>query len=231
MFASLLPPGGRILEIGVGTGRIARSALANHNTLVGIDISRKMMEQFRLALLSGMPSPLLIQGNASSLPLTCGCMDVVVAVHVFHLIPAWQQAVSEAQRVLKPGGMILLGSDDSPPDTPYSRIQEYWGELVQKHTGRRAHRGSISLDEVQQYLISTGAQVNILRTSTWNLTKTPAQIMQRFEQRVFSHTWTIPDGDLQAMVHELGDWMLAEFGSLDQEIDSPTQFVLRVNRW
>jgi ubiquinone/menaquinone biosynthesis C-methylase UbiE len=36
--------------------------------------------------------------------------DAVIAVHIFHLVSAWQQAMNEAARVVRHGGMLLHGT-------------------------------------------------------------------------------------------------------------------------
>src|ERR1700730_2705394 len=45
--------------------------------------------------------------DMTALPFRDASFDVVVAVHVFHLVGDWRQAVREVLRVLRPGGVLL----------------------------------------------------------------------------------------------------------------------------
>ena len=45
----------------------------------------------------------LALSDMTNLPFLAGSFDVVIAVHVFHLVEGWQKAVQEVLRVLRPG--------------------------------------------------------------------------------------------------------------------------------
>lgn len=100
---------GRVLEVGVGTG----ANLAYYGPgvrLVGIDTSEGMLEQAR-AKARGMPSaPVegLRLADAGALPFDDGEFDCVVATYVLCCVPDLRLALTEAVRVLAPGGDLLL---------------------------------------------------------------------------------------------------------------------------
>jgi len=49
------------------------------------------------------------------LPFVGEAFDLILGVHVFHLIERWQPALREARRVLrKPGGWLLIAGDERP---------------------------------------------------------------------------------------------------------------------
>ena len=79
-------PKARVLEVGVGTGRIARPLLARNVHVTGLDLSRKMMSRLLEMLTPGSLQPALIEGEAVSLPLADSSFDAVISVHVFHQI-------------------------------------------------------------------------------------------------------------------------------------------------
>ena len=96
---------GRCLEIGVGTGRIALPLRRAGVPMAGIDLSRAMM--LRIAAKAGGDAPFpLAQADATRLPFRDHSFGGAVACHVLHLIPAWQQAMAELLRVLRPGGVF-----------------------------------------------------------------------------------------------------------------------------
>lgn len=101
--------GGRILEVGVGTG-ISLPDYSRRNSLVGIDISEPMLlkakervEQFKLANVE-----VLSVMDVSHLGFPDASFDVVVAQYVITAVPDPEAALNEFARVLKPGGEMIL---------------------------------------------------------------------------------------------------------------------------
>ena len=90
------------LEIGVGTGRIARPLSEGGVTLAGMDLSAGMLGRL-IANAGGAPPFPLVRADATRLPFAAGSFGAVLAVHVLHLIPDWRVAVDESLRVLRPG--------------------------------------------------------------------------------------------------------------------------------
>ena len=73
----------------------------------GVDVSEAMMNQLRQKV-AGKPHRLtLLKADATALPLEANQFDVAIAAHILHLIPAWQQALGEIHRVLKPDGVLI----------------------------------------------------------------------------------------------------------------------------
>ncbi|HUG85697.1 MAG TPA: class I SAM-dependent methyltransferase [Euzebya sp.] len=92
-----------VLEVGVGTGRVAVPLAQGGLHVTGVDISERM-----LAVLRAKRSPVDAQvADATDLPFATDRFDAGLAVHVLHLIPAWQEAVAELVRVVRPGGRII----------------------------------------------------------------------------------------------------------------------------
>jgi phosphatidylethanolamine/phosphatidyl-N-methylethanolamine N-methyltransferase len=101
--------GGRILEVGVGTG-ISLPDYSRKNTLVGIDISEPMLlkakervEQFNLSNVEALSVM-----DVSHLGFPDASFDVVVAQYVITAVPDPEAALNEFARVLKPGGEMIL---------------------------------------------------------------------------------------------------------------------------
>jgi phosphatidylethanolamine/phosphatidyl-N-methylethanolamine N-methyltransferase len=101
--------GGRILEVGVGTG-ISLPDYARANRLVGIDISAPMLRkaQERVAEYSLTNVEALAVMDAKHLAFPDGAFDVIVAQYVITAVPDPEATLDEFARVLKPGGEIVL---------------------------------------------------------------------------------------------------------------------------
>jgi ubiquinone/menaquinone biosynthesis C-methylase UbiE len=103
--AGALTPKSQVLEVGIGTGRIALPLAARVGRVVGIDRPRAMLR--RLLQKNGAEATRPLLADTSALPFAGTCFDAVLAVHVFHLVPNWRQALAELKRVLLPGGVLL----------------------------------------------------------------------------------------------------------------------------
>ena len=95
-------PGRHVLDIGGGTGNYA-SALrdAGYEVLV-IDMSQDML---RVAASKGLR---VRRADATSLPEDDSSADAVTMIATLHQISDWRAALSEARRVLRPGGVLCL---------------------------------------------------------------------------------------------------------------------------
>ncbi len=101
--------GGRILEVGVGTG-ISLPGYARTNRVVGIDISEPMLAKARERVIEfGLDNVEHIAVmDAESLDFPDDSFDVVVAQYVVTAVPNPERALDEFLRVLKPGGEIII---------------------------------------------------------------------------------------------------------------------------
>jgi len=101
--------GGRILEVGVGTG-LSLGDYSARNRVVGIDISRPMLDKARsrVARLRLTHVEKLSVMDAEHLTYPDASFDVVVAQYVVTAIPHPEKALDEFVRVVRPGGEIVL---------------------------------------------------------------------------------------------------------------------------
>jgi len=102
---------GRVLEIGAGSGAMA-AALAEGNPdprLTVTDYDPSMVEAAARRL-RGHERVEVRQADATSLPFDDGSFDAVVSFIMLHHVGAWEEALAQACRVLRPGG-TLVGYD------------------------------------------------------------------------------------------------------------------------
>jgi phosphatidylethanolamine/phosphatidyl-N-methylethanolamine N-methyltransferase len=103
------PAGGRILEVGLGTG-ISLLSYRPSNRIVGIDISAGMLRRAQDRVIErGLTNvDALAVMDAKHLALPDASFDVVVAQYVITAVPDPETTLDEFVRVLKPGGEIIL---------------------------------------------------------------------------------------------------------------------------
>src|SRR5580698_833581 len=101
--------GGRILEVGVGTG-LSLPDYSRSNRLIGVDLSAPMLRkakarvaEHRLTNVDG-----LAVMDAQHLGFQDAVFDVVVAQYVITAVPNPEATLNEFARVLRPGGEIVL---------------------------------------------------------------------------------------------------------------------------
>ena len=101
--------GGRILEIGVGTG-LSFDDYDNTTEITGIDMSEPMIARARERAKTGRYPFVreLAVMDAHDLGYPDGSFDCVVAQFVITLVADPEQVLSECRRVVKPGGKIIL---------------------------------------------------------------------------------------------------------------------------
>jgi phosphatidylethanolamine/phosphatidyl-N-methylethanolamine N-methyltransferase len=103
--------GGRILEVGVGTG-ISLPHYSSANRVYGVDISEPMLlkAQERVAGFNLTHVEGLSVMDAEHLAFPNESFNVVVAQYVITTVPNPEATLDEFARVLKPGGEIVLVS-------------------------------------------------------------------------------------------------------------------------
>jgi phosphatidylethanolamine/phosphatidyl-N-methylethanolamine N-methyltransferase len=101
--------GGRILEVGVGTG-LSFDDYDASTEITGIDICAPMLEKARAKMASGRyPYVKEVQlMDAHAMAFADATFDCVVAQFVITLVANPEQVLSECHRVVKPGGRIIL---------------------------------------------------------------------------------------------------------------------------
>jgi glycosyltransferase involved in cell wall biosynthesis len=107
---------GRRLDVGCGSSRI----IQRHPDAVGLDLSLPKLRFLRRT------NPKLVRGTTYALPVASESMEVLVHSQVIEHIPYEPGLFREMNRVLKPGGTLVIGTPD------YGRVQWRMIEAVYK---------------------------------------------------------------------------------------------------
>lgn len=149
-FADSLRPEGlrRVLEIGCGVGRDAAALHGDEIEYVGLDLSAGPAARVRAT------GHAAVVGSAAKLPFTDGSVDAVWSMSTLMHLPGdgFTVALSEIDRVLRPGGLFALGVWGSVAD----------GERLDEHGRLFRHRTD---DEVRRQLGRLG---RVLAFETWS---------------------------------------------------------------
>jgi ubiquinone/menaquinone biosynthesis C-methylase UbiE len=98
---------GQVLEVAVGTG-LNLDAYPDGVKVTGIDLSDAMLDLARARAAQLGSTVTLLQGDAQSLPFDDASFDTAVCTFGLCAIPDSGAAIGEMQRVLRPGGRLIL---------------------------------------------------------------------------------------------------------------------------
>ena len=218
----------RLLEVGTGTGRMGIPLLQQGLDLIGCDLSSKMLRRLQ----EKFPSARIAQADASALPFASARFDIVLSVHVLHLIPAWREVLREIQRVLEPGGAYLnVTTWGSTGNSIRERLRLRWRGWVGTQGIDVRNPGMQGHEEFLEELQSLGAQLTEVEVLRYPLLFTLREELERFAKRIYSDSWEIPDVIFEASIEELRNWVEQEYGDQDQQLQDEVRFFIDVARF
>jgi len=196
--------GKRILEIGVGTGRIAVPLQKSGLALIGIDIAPKMVAR---GLEKGLRN--IVFADGARLPFRDETFDAATSNHVLHLVTDWKNVLREVERVLRPKGVY------------FSVVERYTSRssLTDRYRETVRSLGWTDLDPGlhERDFPSVVPPARIRRVTHHEERVVADRVLDAIEKRLFAFLWKIPE-DLHAKAL---DTLRREFGgtTLDRSFD------------
>jgi ubiquinone/menaquinone biosynthesis C-methylase UbiE len=127
--------GGRVLEIGVGSGCNLPLYGTNVTQVIGLEPSPKLLAMTRGKIRDTTAAIELIEGSAEAIPLADGSIDTVVTTWTLCSIPDVARALQQMRRVLKPGGRLLFVEHGLAPQPGVRRWQDHLTPLWKRIGG------------------------------------------------------------------------------------------------
>jgi len=99
----------RVADLGAGEGTLAQLLAQRAESVIAIDLSPKMVEYAQnLAIENGLHNLEFRIGDIEEPPIGDGTIDLAILSQALHHAQHPQTAVTEAYRILKPGGQLLI---------------------------------------------------------------------------------------------------------------------------
>lgn len=232
-----IAPRPHLLEVGIGTGRIAVPLAERGVRVTGIDISTKM-----LAILRGKRTDAIRRGasldidvmiaEASRPPLRERSFEGALFVHILHLVPDPEATIRATLALVRPGGVMIEAGDDwtnnirSRADALiWATLAELSGVPVQRARGPGS--GAALFKDVLQH---SRADVRSKTIATWPATVTGQHILDRLKRRDYSSAWKIPDDVMPALLESVTPKIAELFGGLERAIEYPRSVSMRYAR-
>jgi len=175
-------PGGRILDLGAGTGRFSVAlADATGAAVVACEPSAAMRAVCRTSC-PGIP---IVGAKAEAAPFRERAFDAVWASQVIHHVDDLAAFARSVRRMLKPGGQLLLRGGFGPPEALalFRYFPEAWAPSP--------------LPEVVEVLATTGIIVYSRAKVEQTLAGSPAELVDRVGARSLSNLAGLPDALFQ----------------------------------
>lgn len=154
---------GRVLEVGVGTGRNL-DLYPDRVDVVGIDVSTGMLERARRRAASLQVTSWvdLEQADVRDLPFEDHSFDSAVATCVFCSVSDPVLGLREMSRVVKPGGKVLLLEHVRPRLSALGWLFDVLNPLVRRTLGPNINR------RTEQNVAAAGLQaIDVRRRGVW----------------------------------------------------------------
>lgn len=228
-----------LLELGVGTGRVAVPFMDAGYRYLGVDLSREMLGVLRQKR-HDQAASWLVQGDVTRLPVAAGRFDLLIAVHVLHLVADWRATLHEARRALRPGGTLLLaGTPGRPPEddetNSLAQARRAWGEILSE-LGSSGNVGQPGVrndsPELLAELEAQGARVEertLLEYDGQPLTARDEWRAHR--ERIYSSDWARPDDVHAEALARMERWLAEECSDPDTPYTPRASFSALLVRW
>ncbi|MFN3373170.1 MAG: class I SAM-dependent methyltransferase [Chloroflexus sp.] len=218
----------QVLEIGIGSGRIALPTAAAGAQITGIDISTAMLATARERAAQAGVSLRLLKADAQTLPFATASFDAALAVHVLHLLSDWRTALAEMVRVVKPG-VIIQGVDWRDPASCVGLLRGQLRQAVMDRLPGARPPGAGAA--VTQHLAKLGAPAGEpITAARWERAISPAEVIAGMAARIDAETWALSDEILAAAIEHVQAWASQQWPDLNEPQLVEHRFLLTVSR-
>ena len=204
----------KVLEIGVGTGRVSVPLSTSGLSICGVDISRLMMER---AKSKGMAN--LVMSDGAATPFRGACFDAALLSHVIHIVDNPEVILREGARVSTKGVFALIrkrdgnwpwfpwseGSEESlggPSERSVEERRERFRLLAEKYHWS-VDRGRVRDWGKEKRLLEEFPPDELVQVSDVVDADTLEARIERFQKGAYAFMAGMPDGMKQELIADM----------------------------
>lgn len=222
--AGLVGADKRVLEVGVGTGRIAIPVAEAGCRVVGFDLSAQMLRETPFT-----DAISLAQADMQDMPFAAQAFDAVMFTHVMHLSKDLKRLLHEAGRVLRPDGILIQGNDWMDPASVVGMLRNHLRVLAVKHKpDLMPPSAGIPIDETLAEL--GGTDVHEQTLAEWTYELSPNERLRMVENKLDAEAWIIPAHLFDTIMAELREFAHQHWADLDAPQTVTRRFVVRITQ-
>jgi ubiquinone/menaquinone biosynthesis C-methylase UbiE len=220
-----LPDQARVLDLGAGTGRLARSFLTGGDFYVGVDSSLGMLQEF-----SAKPefrdskTSLLAEAEGGQLPFRNAIFDLVLLMQVLNSAN-WRPMLDECLRVLQPGGIVVVGHTKSPESGVDAQLKRQLAAILEAmrvpwRQPREWRRQALACLE------DVCVRHSHREAACWKVTTSAEEFLLR--HRTGARFAALPLAVQQESLAKLRGWAETTFGSVNASFEEHHSFGLSI---
>jgi ubiquinone/menaquinone biosynthesis C-methylase UbiE len=219
------PDQARVLDLGAGTGRIAKPFLAAGDFYVGVDSSLGMLQEF-----SAKPefreskTCFLAQVEGRQLPFQNASFDLVLLMRVLSAGNS-REMLDECRRVLRPGGIVAVGHARGPESGVDAQLKLQLAAILDAmHVAW--HKPKESRRQALDWLESASVRHSHREAASWKVTTSAEEFLSR--HRTGARFAALPLSIQKEALARLRAWAETNFGSVNAGFEEHHSFDLDI---
>lgn len=209
-----------IIEPGVGTGRIALPLAAAGHQVVGVDISRAMLDACleKAEALNVLDRVTLIEDDATNQVSPDDMFDIGIFASLLYLVPDWEAVLDELARVVKPGGAVIWVRERTEQSDALTLWDIGWRTRVE--SAGYAHQSSTPTEvDILNAMQRRWPDLVIEPLASWTFGQAVWEGRADYSSRLRALYPDIPDVDWERLVRDFLRWVEMAFPDPEQRLD------------
>jgi len=223
--AYLMPDNPRpILEIGMGSGRIAAILAEQNVPVIGINAMFPLLHQAQVRYRA--------QTRPEALPFPDQSLGMIYTVQQLYADESWQSAIGEVQRTLTADGLYVNRTTAEVSSDVINHMDVGWYSTLKRSgvniDGRPESRSKARFDAALQ---EGGASKDLIRVARWREDYSPRLRLKRIKARKALGLRNIPDPIFKRLLDDYERWLKSQYGDLDTRLEILNEVAIDVWRW
>src|SRR5580704_122073 len=192
-----------ILDLGVGTGRLAIELRREAPNVVGLDFSFPMLSRFSRKQREIKDKVPLIQGDATMLPFHESSFDCVLTTHLWPFVAEWHRGLSEVCRVLRRSGLLIDTEGGPTFEGLRGELHDAWQRALVRRGVVARYPGPQSRHAFEKALRELCARkVGHISIATWSESKQVKELLSTVAGH-YQFCFCVPLSEVKAIQKEI----------------------------